>query len=77
VVWYKSNENLRIIETDEQIKYDAVFERGDFGYMGFFIDFVFDALDNTTLVITTETNIIPEYFPFPDCTLEACFGTLI
>jgi hypothetical protein len=68
---------MTIKETDQLIKYEAVFQRSDFGYMGFFIQFVFDTVDNTSLVITTETNITPEYFPFPDCTLEACYGNLI
>ena len=75
VIWFKGNKSLRlVIETDTTIKYEAAFKRSSFGYLGFFIQFSFE---NSVNEITTETNIIPEYFPFPDCTLEGCIGKLV
>lgn len=47
------------------------------GWLAFFIEFTFDGAKNSTLEITTEINIIPDTFPFPDCSGEACYGTLV
>jgi hypothetical protein len=33
--------------------------------------------DGSVLEITTESNIIPDTFPFPDCHGDSCFGTLV
>jgi len=37
----------------------------------------FSGPDGTLFETTTETNIIPNTFPFPDCHMEACKGTLV
>ena len=41
-------------------------------WLGFFIEFQFQNIDNTVLKLTTETNIIPDVYPFKDCFKEAC-----
>ena len=41
-------------------------------WLGFFIEFQFENMKNTILKLTTETNIIPNIYPFKDCFKEAC-----
>jgi hypothetical protein len=53
-------------------------------YVGFFLEitlgiksvYAYDKVD-TPYVLTTETNIIPEYFPAADCDGIECIGTFV
>jgi hypothetical protein len=47
------------------------------GWFAFFIQLHFPGVEDTFLDVTTETNIIPETYPFPDCSGESCYGTLV
>ncbi|XP_078691621.1 autocrine proliferation repressor protein A-like isoform X1 [Branchiostoma floridae x Branchiostoma belcheri] len=57
--------------------YVAEFDIPPFGWLAFFIQATFPAPHGTALEFTTEVHIIPETFPFPDCTGAACRGTLV
>ncbi|KAI8494776.1 hypothetical protein Bbelb_273810 [Branchiostoma belcheri] len=57
--------------------YVAEFDIPAVGWLAFFIQATFPAPHGTALEFTTEVHIIPETFPFPDCTGAACRGTLV
>jgi len=44
---------------------------------GVFIQVTFPGPENTTLILTTETMIIPNTYPVGPCQGEQCFGTLV
>jgi hypothetical protein len=77
VIWFANYHNLKTSESSHQITYEATFPLPRFGYFGYFIQFTFDGPFNTVNIITTETNVIPETFPFPDCSGESCYGKLV
>jgi hypothetical protein len=77
VIWESSKTVVQTVETSTQIKYQVAFLRPISGWFGFFIQFSFPGLDNTVLEVTTETNVIPETYPFPDCTTDSCYGKLV
>jgi hypothetical protein len=64
-------------ETNEQITYEIAFKNPPSGWLGFFIEFYFAGLEDSVLQATTETNIIPDTYPFPDCRGQGCYGTLL
>jgi len=64
-------------ETATTITYRATFPMPVTGWLAFFIQLNFLTVENNILEITTEANIIPETYPFKDCTLEGCYGTLV
>jgi len=47
------------------------------GWKAFFIQMTFPGPNGTAIEFTTETNIIPNKFPFNDCYGESCKGTLV
>nr|XP_039256779.1 autocrine proliferation repressor protein A-like [Styela clava] len=47
------------------------------GWRAFFIQMTFPGPDGTHFECTTETNIIPSIFPFPECYGDNCYGTLV
>lgn len=47
------------------------------GWTAFFIQVTFPGLDNSVLEFTTQTLIIPDKDPFPDCDGDQCRGTLV
>lgn len=77
VIWYKTTNVLSKVETDSTITYTATFANPDYGWLGYFIQMSFPSIESSMFVITTETNIIPETYPFEDCTLDSCYGTLV
>lgn len=77
VIWVKNSKILQKTETPSTITYRASLLKPLFGWIGFFIQLSFPSIENTTIVVTTETNIIPEEFPYGDCTLEGCYGKLL
>ena len=77
VVWNSGKKYLTITESDKSIQYTVTIQNPNFGYIGSFIQFSFNGIEDTVNQFTTETNVIPETLPFPDCTLESCYGKLV
>ena len=77
VVWESSSSILKTQETPAQITYKAAFPKPIQGWLAFFIQFNFPSVEESVIVVTTEANIIPETYPFEDCTLDGCFGKLV
>ncbi len=44
---------------------------------GVFMQVTFPGPENTTLILTTETMIIPNTYAIGPCQAEQCFGTLV
>ncbi|XP_033119078.1 autocrine proliferation repressor protein A-like [Anneissia japonica] len=57
--------------------YVAEFKNPLMGWSCFFIEATFPGKSNTTLTFTTEANIIPNVFPFDDCSGDDCRGILL
>lgn len=79
VIWLNSESAVTRNETSTYGRYEVAFKRPApaAGWVGFFLQFSFAGVEYSTNVITTETNIIPETYPFEDCTGDSCFGTLV
>ncbi|XP_070580927.1 autocrine proliferation repressor protein A-like [Ptychodera flava] len=58
-------------------EYKCEFPKPKTGWIAFFIQASFRGPADTTLEITTEVNIVPDVFPFPECHGEGCYGTLV
>lgn len=59
-------------------QYQIQFDNPEVGWLAFFIQMTFRGVDDgSVLEITTESNIIPDTFPFPDCHGDSCRGTLV
>lgn len=58
-------------------QFEAVLAKPAVGWGAFFIQLKFPGLKGSTMEFTTEVNIVPDVFPFPDCSGEACRGTLV
>ncbi|KAH9499585.1 hypothetical protein Btru_074202 [Bulinus truncatus] len=58
-------------------QYVAAVDRPMTGWTGFFIQTHFQGPRGSTLEFTTEVNIVPDTFPFPDCSGTACVGSLV
>ncbi|ESO89129.1 hypothetical protein LOTGIDRAFT_154212 [Lottia gigantea] len=57
--------------------YRAELTKPEIGWTAFFIQLTFQGFADSDLEFTTETQIIPDIFPFPDCTGQECKGTLV
>ncbi|KAK7112150.1 autocrine proliferation repressor protein A-like [Littorina saxatilis] len=58
--------------------FQAEFDNPQEGWLAFFIQMTFPGVDNgSVLEITTEAQIIPDTFPFPDCKDSSCYGKLV
>ncbi|RMZ97242.1 autocrine proliferation repressor A-like [Brachionus plicatilis] len=77
VVWFSTDKNILTNETKSEIFYEIAFKKPYSGWLGFFLQFNFKGLDYSVNVVTTETNIVPETFPFDDCSRESCLGKLV
>ena len=79
VVWVASEKDIVVNETANTVTYLYVINRPiENGiWKGFFLEFEFPYLDKNYLVVTTETNIVPEWYPFPDCYGVGCYGKLV
>nr|XP_002128778.1 autocrine proliferation repressor protein A [Ciona intestinalis] len=72
-IWHHSN-----VTSIGHLKYRAEFDTPLFGrWRAFFIQMTFPASDGNMIEFTTETNIIPDKFPYPDCYKDSCKGTLV
>lgn len=47
------------------------------GWTAFFIQLTFPGLDGSVLEFTTQTHIVPDTYPFPECHGDECKGTLV
>jgi hypothetical protein len=77
VIWLNSNKIVARNETDSAGQYVVAFQRPVSGWFAFFLQFSFKGVEYSANTITTATNIIPDTYPFDDCTLESCYGTLV
>ncbi|CAL1541759.1 unnamed protein product [Lymnaea stagnalis] len=72
VVWLsKSATQLSALQYQAEVDVPLI------GWAAFFIQVQFPGLKNSILEFTTEAHIIPETFPFPDCSGQSCYGTLV
>jgi hypothetical protein len=77
VVWESITNIIAKNETTDRIVYKAAFLKPISGWLGFYFQFSFAGLESSVLEVSTEANIIPETYPFDDCTLDSCFGKLV
>ncbi|CAH1788180.1 unnamed protein product [Owenia fusiformis] len=76
VVW--DEDTLAIEEIVEDRHWRATFNEPAEGWLGFFVEVVFENDDGDELEFTTELNVIPPTWPFPACgSPEACKGTIV
>jgi len=47
------------------------------GWTAFFLQVTFPGLEDSVLEFTTQTHIIPDTYPFPECHDDACRGSLV
>ncbi|XP_048760078.1 autocrine proliferation repressor protein A-like isoform X1 [Ostrea edulis] len=55
----------------------AAYDNPPEGWLAFFIQVSFDGVSDARLEFTTEAQIIPDTFPFPECHGSGCRGTLV
>ncbi|KAH9499597.1 hypothetical protein Btru_074237 [Bulinus truncatus] len=72
VVWL-SKQATKVSPT----QYEAQVDTPMIGWAAFFVQLQFPGIKASTLEFTTEVNIIPDTFPYPDCYGTACYGTLV
>ena len=77
VVWLSDSKIINTVVSKTTITYSVAFPIPLSGWQGFFFQLSFPGLDGTVLQVSTEVNIIPETYPFPDCYRESCQGTLV
>lgn len=72
VFWYKKEVSKLGNNT-----FKAEFENPPYGWLAFFIQVSFKGIKDAVLELTTETLVIPETYPYPDCHGKECFGILV
>lgn len=77
VKWIATQENINVRMRKNELIYSKSFERPRNLWLGFFLEFSFQGLQGSKNVVTTEINIIPEFYPFEDCTRSNCVGSLV
>ena len=77
VVWLSDSKIINTVVSKTTITYSVAFPIPLSGWQGFFFQLSFPGLDDTVLEVSTEVNIIPGTFPFPDCFRESCLGSLV
>ena len=79
VLWKSDKTVISTVQTKTTITYTAAISKPipNSGWTGFFFQLSFPGLEGTVLQISSEVNIIPETFPFPDCYQASCAGTLV
>jgi hypothetical protein len=77
VIWLATNKPLITVETSTSITYQTAFAKPLYGWFAYFLHFTFPGPNDTNLEVVTETNIVPEIYPFPDCTGQDCYGQLV
>ena len=79
VFWLSDRKIIETTKTSSSVIYTVSFPipPETEGWLGFAIQVSFPGLDDSVLQVSTQVNIIPETFPFPDCYQESCRGTLV
>ena len=77
VPWESTTRMISKTTTADYIQYEIAFPKPISGWFGFFLQLSFPGVDGAESILTTETNIIPETFPFEDCYREGCGGVLV
>lgn len=77
VVWFSTEKNILVTENSKSVLYEIAFEKPLNKWLGFFLQFNFKSIENSVNIVTTETNIVPEFFPHEDCSRETCKGKLV
>ena len=77
VPWESTRDKIIKTETDSSIIYEISYPKPLSGWFGFFFQLSFPGIDGAETIVTSETNIIPETFPFEDCYREGCGGVLV
>ncbi|KAK0058165.1 autocrine proliferation repressor protein A [Biomphalaria pfeifferi] len=72
-VFWKNGTVTKITDT----LFEAVIEKPRVGWAALFIMLKFPGQKGSTMDFTTDVNIVPDIFPFPDCSGETCRGTLV
>ncbi|XP_050394472.1 autocrine proliferation repressor protein A [Patella vulgata] len=57
--------------------YVAEIDKPFVGWTAFFVQVTFPGVADSVLEFTTETQIVPDIFPFPDCQGASCLGVLV
>lgn len=77
VKWIPKTDEIDIKKEADKTIYEIALEKPEKYYLGFYLEFKFKGFDETLNVINTEVNIVPEYFPFDDCSGSSCEGKLV
>lgn len=77
ITWTSTQEGIIVEEKQGEIKYSIAMQRPSNGWLGFFFEFSFPGLHGSINKVTTETNIVPEWYPYEDCSKLSCFGNLV
>ena len=77
MIWLTDSKIIKTEQTKATIIYTVEFQKPLSGWYGFFIQITFPGLEDSVLEISTEVNVIPETFPYPDCYREQCYGNLV
>eukprot|EP00118_Oscarella_pearsei_P016366 m.155297 g.155297 ORF g.155297 m.155297 type:complete len:483 (+) comp38666_c0_seq1:42-1490(+) len=72
VIWFEAS----VTQTTEGTYY-AERSNPKLGWTAFFIQVTYEAPLESDMMFTTQVNIIPDTFPYPDCHGEGCRGSLI
>jgi len=76
VLWF--GETVAPVSSDGGVyKYVASQPLPDAGWRGFFLEFFFPGPKGSTFHMTTQVSIIPNTYPFPQCTPGECHGQLV
>ncbi|KAK7003107.1 autocrine proliferation repressor protein A-like isoform X1 [Biomphalaria glabrata] len=59
------------------LQFEGVIAKPSDGWAAFFLQMKFTGLKGSTLEFTTEVNIVPDVFPFADCSGDSCHGSLV
>ncbi|KAH3871994.1 hypothetical protein DPMN_035209 [Dreissena polymorpha] len=59
------------------LSWEVEFTNPPTGWTAFFIQATFQGIDGAVLEMTTQTLVIPDTYPFPDCHGDDCRGTLV
>lgn len=78
VLWVATEKDIVKEEMPGKIVYTYSIPKPSSKWIGFFIELSFPSgIGNNYLTVTTETNVIPEYYGYEDCYRESCQGTLV
>ncbi|XP_052266499.1 autocrine proliferation repressor protein A-like isoform X3 [Dreissena polymorpha] len=72
VIWHKADVNQT-----SALSWEVELLNPPVGWTAFFIQVTFAGLADSVLEFTTQTLIIPDTYPFPDCHGAECRGTLV